>query len=150
MARPPPTHARQTVLFQPHATPSADLPDIAVRMRSPSPRIRRAAAATANARPTFWDSPFCGAADAQLLAADSSSRRRHNQRAPRPGARWPAPSPAATAASTALRGLTTKVEVVEIDLTEEDAAASRFPAVSPSVEVRGGHPRRHGGARHPD
>ena len=42
----------------------------------------------------------------------------------------PSPSPSATAASASLRGLATKVEVIEIDLTEDDAAA-------PSVEVVG-------------
>ncbi|KAG2577652.1 hypothetical protein PVAP13_6NG196700 [Panicum virgatum] len=49
----------------------------------------------------------------------------------------PAPSPSATAASASLRGLATKVEVIEIDLTEDDAAAPGSTAASPSVEVVG-------------
>ncbi|RCV29495.1 hypothetical protein SETIT_6G018000v2 [Setaria italica] len=53
----------------------------------------------------------------------------------------PGPSPSATtAASASLRGLATKVEVIEIDLTEEDPAGSSSPgspASSPSVEVVG-------------
>ncbi|PAN34273.1 hypothetical protein PAHAL_6G080100 [Panicum hallii] len=49
----------------------------------------------------------------------------------------PAPSPSAAAASASLRGLATKVEVIEIDLTEDDAAAPGSPAASPSVEVVG-------------
>ena len=48
------------------------------------------------------------------------------------------PAPSATAASASLRGLATKVEVIEIDLTEDDAAApGGSPAAAPSVEVVG-------------
>ncbi|RLN03625.1 uncharacterized protein C2845_PM13G07080 [Panicum miliaceum] len=46
----------------------------------------------------------------------------------------PAPSPSAAAASASLRGLATKVEVIEIDLAEDDAAAPGSPAAPPSVE----------------
>ncbi|CAO2209709.1 unnamed protein product [Urochloa humidicola] len=51
----------------------------------------------------------------------------------------PGPSPSA-AASASLRGLATKVEFIEIDLTEEDGAGSsspRSPGSSPSVEATG-------------
>ncbi|WVZ94443.1 hypothetical protein U9M48_040332 [Paspalum notatum var. saurae] len=48
----------------------------------------------------------------------------------------PAPPPATASAS--LRGLATKVEVIEIDLSEEDAGSSPgSPTSSPSVEVVG-------------
>ncbi|KAF8655427.1 hypothetical protein HU200_061173 [Digitaria exilis] len=49
----------------------------------------------------------------------------------------PGPCPSASAS---LRGFATKVEVIEIDLTEDDAAAGSShgsPASSPSVEVVG-------------
>ncbi|CAL4997658.1 unnamed protein product [Urochloa decumbens] len=53
----------------------------------------------------------------------------------------PTPSPCtAAAASASLRGLATKVEFIEIDLTEEDGAGSSSPrssGSSPSVEATG-------------
>uniref|UniRef100_A0A804RFI3 Uncharacterized protein n=1 Tax=Zea mays TaxID=4577 RepID=A0A804RFI3_MAIZE len=51
----------------------------------------------------------------------------------------PASSPSTTAASASLRGLATKVEIIEIDLAEEDAGSSSHgsPSSSPSVEAVG-------------
>ncbi|XP_066351797.1 uncharacterized protein [Miscanthus floridulus] len=51
----------------------------------------------------------------------------------------PASSPSTTAASASLRGLSTKVEIIEIDLTEEDASSSAHGSSpsSPSVEAVG-------------
>ncbi|XP_066325764.1 uncharacterized protein [Miscanthus floridulus] len=51
----------------------------------------------------------------------------------------PASSPSTTAASASIRGLATKVEIIEIDLTEEDAGSSAHGSSpsSPSVEVVG-------------
>ncbi|KAJ1267849.1 hypothetical protein BS78_07G089800 [Paspalum vaginatum] len=48
------------------------------------------------------------------------------------------PTPSPTTASASLRGIATKVEVIEIDLSEEDAGSSPgSPTASPSVEVVG-------------
>ncbi|RLM56163.1 hypothetical protein C2845_PM10G09840 [Panicum miliaceum] len=55
----------------------------------------------------------------------------------------PSPSPFATAASASLHGLTTNVDVIEIDFIEEDVVAPGSSAASPSCRGGGDPVIRH-------
>ncbi|KAE8810565.1 hypothetical protein D1007_12779 [Hordeum vulgare] len=55
------------------------------------------------------------------------------------------PSPATAASLLPLRGLSTKVELIEIDLAEEDPSSVEVVGIR---RMEGGHPRRDGAAGH--